>query len=162
VNRKPILLTILTACLAATAMLATPSASAYSRNYDCTKDRKVIYIARHYNAYSTQSYNYFNSHATAIVDKCIAKLAENEGASPQILHSIAADCETYLGYIALEAEYYLYHIRNVYIMGDFEGCPRTFGRSAAYNRSLVKRLNIRQAELRDQLKAALFNALNAG
>jgi hypothetical protein len=162
-NRKPIMLTLLTACIAAAAMLTAPPAVAGGGwgHYDCSQKRELIYKSRRFNSKMLQIYNAFDDIATDIIEDCIEDLQANAGASPGTLHSIAADCETELGHYAILAEYFLHHIRVDYLYGAADICPRLFGRNIAFNYSMIKRLNIRQAALRDQLKAALAAALAA-
>jgi hypothetical protein len=162
-TRKPILLTILTACLAATAMLATPSASAArpggNGHYDCSQDRGTIRNMRYQNARMMQIYNYYDSYVTGLVNNAIAELDDNMGGDPVSLHAIASTAEMHLGWEAKEACYYLICVRTDYINPAFSSCPRLYGRNIAFNNSMKRRVALRQAELRDALNAALENAL---
>jgi hypothetical protein len=160
--RIPFKMLAFIACIAAAATLIAPAPTdAGNPSRDCSERGVVKSKYRHFNAYMMQTYNYFEAHASDVVDKCVADLDANAGASPEILHSIAANCETYLGYIAMETEYYLCHIRYCAIQSAFPSCRKVFARSISFNNSMKKRVNNRQAELRDQIKEALAFALVA-
>jgi hypothetical protein len=153
----------ITACVAAAATLVAPApivaGPSGNGHYDCSQDRRFMHYSRYHNAHGMQVLNYFKNIGTDIVDECTAKLNENAGASPGTLHSIAARCETELGYHAYHAEYYLHSIRYGPIQSAFPNCPRLFARDISFNTKLIKRVNNCQADLRDQIKAALAAAL---
>jgi hypothetical protein len=162
-NRKPILLTILTACLAAAAMLTAPAATAgrpAGHGYDCSQDHKNIAYSRHLNARMMQIYGYYNGHVTGLVEAAIRKLDDNMGGDPALLHTIASTAEMHLGWQAKEACDYLYCFRDDYLVSVVRKCPRLFGRNVAFNNSMKRRVALRQAELRDALNAALDAALD--
>ena len=164
-TRKPFIMTILTACLATAAMLAAPHATAsgsHGGNYDCSQNHQYIYKARYISAAHMQIFSYFDSYVTGLVEEAIRDLEDNAGGDFTALHTIASTAEMHLGWEAKEAEHYLRHVYRRKIKRNLHRCPVIFGRSAAENTGMKRKVSLRQVELRDQLDAALAAALAGG
>ncbi len=164
-TRKSILMSALTACIASAAMLTTPAATAGfpgGGHYDCSKNKKFIYTSRHLNARMMQIFNFFDRHATGLVEEAIRELDDNMGGDEGNLHTIHNRAQSYLSYITHEAEVHLSVFCAQYILDDglLSKCPRIFGRNISFCNSMKRRIAARNVELRDQLAAALQNALN--
>ncbi len=159
-TRKSIITTALTMCIAA-AMLTAPTATAGGNgHYDCSKNRMYQYKSRHINAYITQIYNQFDQRASRLVEEGIRKLDDNMGADAGTLHTIHAYYESYLSYATVEGHHYLYHFCSHVYHEYLDDCPRIFGRNISYCHSTASRMAARNVELRDQLAAALQDALD--
>lgn len=167
-TRKPLIKVALTACIAVAMLAATTTTAApgsRSRpggHYDCSQDYEYKYKSRYFNAHMMRIFTYFDSYGTGLIDEAIRDLQDNAGADPGTLHTIASTAEMYLGYHAYDAKEYLHYFREDYIYCYLHRCPRLFGRNIAFNNSMCKRIRDRQAELRDQLNAALAAALGGG
>ena len=155
-NRKATLTTLLIAALAATALLAAPTANAVPGwgNYDCSQNRDIINNSRFINAHMTRVWTFYDQYATGIAEDALDDMAAAAG-DFQAVNGIAAVAEHYIGVATHDAHDYISHIRSSEIAPIFKTCPRVYARNIAFNNSMHRRISNRQAELRDALNGAL-------
>jgi hypothetical protein len=151
-TRKTIVLPVLTACLAAAAMLTLPSASATWGHDDCTQDRDNIANARYASAETMMHMNNFRTSAEACYNRALADMVENAG-SQAVVDSIAANATLEIVQKLNRTQRNLGRFRSRLSRG-FRDCRVLLYPILAQIRKAQRAAAIHAAELRDLLKAA--------
>ncbi len=154
-TRKSILLAALTACIAATAVLTAPPATAGSNaHYDCTQRHRNIYKSRMFSAKTMITLNHFLDYAEDRYNKAIEDIQANEG-DPAVVNLLSTDATKE---IVWDLEYLHHRLRRlerrVYRQG-IRRCPALFGSNIAQINKARNTAAARAAELRDLLDDAV-------